>query len=126
LKPKTKIFLFSDDVTIIDAVFGYILKKNIFDGTDIEVFRKREIDNLNFVDQFDLIFVDDKVSDGDIQKALKSSSIPCILKVVHHCDSSIRIFNPKATEIDVKEIKMYLCHYLDLLSKDKEIAVTMK
>lgn len=126
MKPKTKIFLFSDDITIIDAVFGYILKKNIFDGTDIEVFRKREIDNLNFVDQFDLIFVDDKVSDGDIQKALKSSSMPSILKVVHHCDSSIRIFNPKATEIDVKEIKMYLSHYLDSLSKDKKIEITIK
>lgn len=110
-----KIYLYTDDVKIVDLVFGLALKRNIFESAGIEVIRKRSQDNLNSVHEYDLIFVDEIISDIELSSALRINSASFI-RVIHNFDNWSGIHHHRVQDLSFNKLRVYFGDYLNSLA----------
>lgn len=113
MSKSIKIFLYTDDVAIVDVVFGYALKMNIIEGARFEIIRKRQYDNLNSISAYDLIIIDEMVSDPELSSAFCSSVKP-VIRVIRNSMDSTRVNHPKVIDMVIEKLKIYLSSHLQL------------
>lgn len=116
MKKVIRVFLFTDDLRIIDTVFAYTLKRNIVDTDCIELIRKRDKDNLNSILPYDLVITDDAVSDSDLSELENNESFPSILRVVPRSEILCMNINNKSQNLEFSNLKIKLHEYLDILA----------
>ena len=104
MKKVIRIYLYTDDLKIIDAVFAYTLTRNIRESGGVELFRKRENDDLNSIFLYDLVIMDHTVSDYQLTKIGKRKSLPCIFRVIRSSED-IKNSSDKAQNLEFGMLK---------------------
>lgn len=110
-----KIHLYTDDVKIVDLIFGLALKKNIYDSAGIEVTRKRPHDVFISDEEYDLVFVDETISEFELSSILRHKS-SSVIRVIHTDSTSTRDHHTKVQELSFSKLRSHFGDFLKSLA----------
>jgi hypothetical protein len=110
------IYLYTENVKIVDAVFARTLKLNMLGTVRIELFRKRENERLISIFSYDLVIIDEAVNELELAKIAKCGSLPEIIRVNRDCDDLNLQTNKIIPDLELEKLKCSLDIFLNDLA----------